>query len=216
MIDELARAVEATVDRASADLINSTGNPDHPLTKLTSQLAGVIRTVDRTTLSVAHAVAAGHELRAKTGLAGLAYQDEVYAATVALLKGTDDEPELKGRVPGATGGAEGDIVITVDPKLTGGRTARVAIEGDATGIRPIPGEGEGQPEEVHRGPRRSDGRARRPRSVSDRGTTAPVRPGPRCGRRCTSRRTPTSSGRSRCSSRSAREGVGGTSRCARS
>lgn len=79
-------------------------------------------------LEAQRAAIGGQAARQKTGPAGYDFQEEVHSAVRGILLATDDEVEMKGRAPGATGGAEGDIVVTIDPALTNGVTARVSVE----------------------------------------------------------------------------------------
>jgi hypothetical protein len=113
--------------RELTELLNGAGNPDHPITKISIQLAELRKDV-AVELEAARAAGAAQQARKGTARAGFDYQAEVHAELVELLRGSDDEVELKGRSPGATGGAEGDMVVTVDPALTGGIATRIAVE----------------------------------------------------------------------------------------
>jgi hypothetical protein len=76
----------------------------------------------------ARAATAAQQVRKDSAKGGYDFQDQTMAVLADVLAGSDDEVELMGRRPGVTGGADGDIVITVDPKLTSGVEARVAVE----------------------------------------------------------------------------------------
>lgn len=109
------------------DLINGAGNPDHPIAKISGQLAEYRKEV-AVELEAARAAGKTREVMDTTTRAGFDFQAEVHAEITELLRAGDDEVELKGRSPGASGGADGDIVVTIDPRLTAGTTARIAIE----------------------------------------------------------------------------------------
>jgi hypothetical protein len=109
------------------ELINGAGNPDHPIAKINGQITELRKEI-AVELEASRAAAAAQQVRGTTPRAGYDYQTEVHTEIASLLQGGDDEVELKGRIPGATGGADGDIVVVVDPHLTGGTVARVAIE----------------------------------------------------------------------------------------
>ena len=117
----------ARLRRELTELINGAGNPDHPIAKISGQLTELRKEI-AVELEAARAAAAAQQVRGTTPRAGYDYQTEVHAEIVSLLQGGDDEVELRGRIPGATGGADGDIVVVLDPHLTGGTVARVAIE----------------------------------------------------------------------------------------
>ncbi|HEY3545484.1 MAG TPA: hypothetical protein VGK17_05265 [Propionicimonas sp.] len=113
--------------RELSELINGTDNPDHPLVKIQGQLNDIRKDL-AAELEAARASAAAQHVRKASALGGHDYQADVYAILAEVLRGTDDEVDLKGRSPGATGGADGDVVITIDPALTSGVQARVAVE----------------------------------------------------------------------------------------
>jgi len=113
--------------RELSDVINGAGNPDHPLTKINSQLAELRKEI-AVELEAARAATAAQKARKATSLGGFDYQADVHVALVEVLRGTEDEVDLKGRSPGATGGADGDVVVTIDPGLTAGVAARIALE----------------------------------------------------------------------------------------
>lgn len=127
-IEELGGKVHKDV----AELVNGAGNPDHPLTKMDGHIAEMRRDL-AVELEAQRAALAGQAVRQTTGQAGYDYQDDVYAVVAETLKATDDEVEFKGRSPGATGGAEGDMVVTVDLALTGGVPARISVEATKSG-----------------------------------------------------------------------------------
>lgn len=110
-----------------AELVNGTGNPDHPLTKIDGKLADLRKEV-AVEIEAQRAAVAGQQARQVTPVAGYDYQDQVYAEVVEIEKATENEVEYKGRSPGATGGAEGDLTITIDPALTNGVSARISVE----------------------------------------------------------------------------------------
>lgn len=113
--------------RELSEIINGTNNPDHPLKKIDLQLTALRKEL-AVELEAARAGAAAQQVRKASALGGFDYQADVHAALAEILRGTDDEVDLKGRSPGATGGADGDVVITVDSGLTGGVAARIAVE----------------------------------------------------------------------------------------
>jgi hypothetical protein len=113
--------------RELTELINGAGNPDHPMTRISGQLTELRKEI-AVELEAARASAAAQQVRKASALGGHDFQADVHAALVEVLRGSEDEVDLKGRSPGATGGAEGDVVVTVDPALTGGVAARIAVE----------------------------------------------------------------------------------------
>ena len=125
----------ARLRRELSELINGTGNPEHPLAKINAQLTDLRKEL-AVELEAARANATAQQVRKASALGGHDYQADVHAVLAEVLRGTDDEVDLKGRAPGATGGAEGDVVITVDPALTAGVPARIAVEvtKQATGL----------------------------------------------------------------------------------
>lgn len=125
-------AREITEDRVRlrrelSELLNGTGDADHPLTRISAQIADLRRDI-AVEIEAARAASAAQQVRKDSAKGGYDYQDQTHAILVDVLAGSDDEVELMGRRPGVTGGADGDIVITVDPKLTSGVEARVAVE----------------------------------------------------------------------------------------
>lgn len=111
--------------RELSEVLNGAGNPDHPLARISAQLTELRKDVI-TELEAARAARDAQEASKGTSRGGMKYQDEVHAAITGLLKVTNDEVDLKGRSPGPSGGADGDVVITVDPDLASG--ARIAVE----------------------------------------------------------------------------------------
>ncbi len=125
----------ARVRKELTELINGAGNPEHPLGKMSGQLTEIRKDI-AVQLEAARAAGAAQQTRKASAPGGFDYQADVHAVVAEILRGSEDEVDLKGRSPGATGGAEGDLVVTVDPALTGGVAVRIAIEAtkQATGL----------------------------------------------------------------------------------
>ncbi len=117
----------AGIRKEMSELITGTGNPDHPLVKIDSKIDDLAKEL-AVELEAQRGAAAAHQARQRAAPAGFDYQTTVHFEVAEILKGTGDLVEEKGRSPGVTGGAEGDIVVTVDPGLTTGFTARVSVE----------------------------------------------------------------------------------------
>lgn len=124
--DEVTQAHEKFRKDVGA-LITGTDNPEHPFSKIDAKLNEVVKGI-AADIEAKHAAIAGQAIVEKTGASGYSFQDAVHAAVSDLLCGGEDEVDLKGRSPGVTGGAEGDIVVTVDPDQTQGVACRVSVE----------------------------------------------------------------------------------------
>lgn len=125
--------IHGKVRKDVEQLVNGSGKPDHPLTKIDGHLVELRKDL-AVELEAQRAAVAGQAVRQTTGQAGYDYQDDVYGVIAETLKATDDEVEYKGRSPGATGGAEGDMVVTVNPALTGGVPARISVEATKSSV----------------------------------------------------------------------------------
>jgi hypothetical protein len=123
---ELA-AGQTIIRRELTSALRGTGDPDHPITKMQNELVKLREDIAKE-LEASRAVIAGASALDKRPQAGHDYEGTVHGVIADLLKGSDDEVERLGRRLGATGGADGDIVISVDPKATKGKPVRVAVE----------------------------------------------------------------------------------------
>lgn len=117
----------AAMRRELADALRGTADPDHPMSRLHAELTSLRQDV-AAHLEASRAALAGAKLVESRPQAGHDYEALIHKVIADLVRACDDEVERMGRRPGATGGAEGDIVIGIDPKLTRGLAVRVAVE----------------------------------------------------------------------------------------
>lgn len=117
----------ATVRREVTASLSGAGDPEHPISKVMTAVEALRKEV-AVQLEASRIAASAADIKKRLPREGLNYQDEVHELVARLLASSGDEVELMGRRPGVTGGADGDMVITLDKKLAGGTTTKVAVE----------------------------------------------------------------------------------------